>query len=167
MKKKLLVSFVAVLVMSLCLAVFSSAEAVLTLDKTSYTVGDSVKITFSNVTGDVNAWIAISPAGVIYEAPGNANKVWCYVNSGTETAGSAAVTQGTVTLKTVTELVSLPAGEYKVTYFPDISYVVGTEKAFTISAASNPATLDTFSITFVAIVCMAVCVILKRKSIME
>ncbi len=162
MKKRLLVLSAIVLIMSLCLAVFSSAEAVLTLDKASYTVGDSVKITFSNATGDPNAWIAISPAGVAYEAQGNNNKVWCYANTGTEQAGQTTATEGSVTLGTV----SLPAGEYKVTYFPDISYGVGTEKTFTISEASNPTTSDTFSVTLVAIACMAAVVILKRKSVM-
>lgn len=163
MKKKLFVLLSTVIVMAMCLSVFTSfAAATLTLDKSSYAVGDSVKITFADGSGDANAWIAISPAGVAYEAPGNANKVWCYANSGTEQAGATGLTEGNVTLSTAT----LPAGDYKVTYFPDISYSVGSEKTFTISATSNPATGDTFSIiALVAIVGLAAVVIVKRKSV--
>lgn len=167
MKKKLSFLFTTVIIIAMILSVFAvNAEATLSLDKESYVVGDSVTITFTNGSNDPNAWIAISPAGVAYEAPGNVNKVWCYANSGTEQAGATAATEGTVTLNTLTSQVSLPAGEYKVTYFPDISYTVGVEKTFTITEGSNPATGDTFSvIATVAIVSMAFVVVLRRKAV--
>lgn len=166
MKSKMLI----VLIIALT-SVFSVHASTITmsLSKESYSIGDTISITFSDAQGNENAWFAIYPAGdKNYESYGELEKVWVYANSGTETPGSTPLVEGSVSFSTE----GLTPGDYMCTYFPNSSYDVGesvtfalVEESTTEPPESNPATSDISIFLAISFSCIASLVLLKRKDI--
>ncbi len=162
MKAKFLVTFITALVLCSLIVAHADSSAI-TLNKQSYTVGETVTASFDNAIGDANAWLAIYPSGSDpYESYPATSKVWKYANSDTETAGSAPLAAGTVTFSTG----GLTPGEYRCSYFIDNGYQVDNTITFSITeAGTNPQTDDGFVLLPMVLIITTGLILLKRKEI--
>ncbi|MDD6313011.1 MAG: metallophosphoesterase [Firmicutes bacterium] len=110
--------------LSLILAAFSfivSADGeTLTLDKTEYTVGSTIEVTFSGCTS-AKDWVGIYEKSKSVPSAGNGSLNWAYVSSGTQTAGDLK-SSGTISIKLTGKSGNLPAGDYCAILLPNDSY---------------------------------------------
>ena len=113
----------------LCISLLNAANV--TLDKATYTHNEDVVVNFTDMTAKNKDWIAIYPKDSTNEW-GNV-VAWKWTNDTTE---------GQVTFNFI------PVGEYEVRVFYNNSFTLEVEKAFTVEAGENLATVTTDKATY-------------------
>jgi len=103
--------------------VLPPGQATLSLNKTSYTSGESIVATFANGPGHAKDWIGIYKSN---EAPGGLpSTAWYYTNNRQSANGSSGPTAGSVTFSSGSKPTwPLPAGAYKAYFLENDGYTV-------------------------------------------
>ena len=113
-------------------------DSVFKTDKTSYTVGDPIKVT---ATGSGDAWVGLYKKG---ETPASSlpSYFWYYIDAEGHSSGSTYTIQN----QTAGRGGDLSAGSYVLYYFPDGSY--NYTKSINISISSASVSLSTNKTTY-------------------